>query len=106
MTASVLVNATCLVRSTLTAHEILGIVDKRPRTSTENSELLRFPRAIPSAIADEETKDLLDIQKLDQLFSERQRSVRQMMFKHCLMWNGQRGQINSVQHHIAVQLGS
>lgn len=103
---SELINPAYLVKKMMTALEGLGVVDERPATSRENNEPLRFSHALPSDTPEVETKGSMNTLKLDFLSSTGQRAVRQMIFKHRSMWNGQLVQINTVQHRIAIQPGS
>lgn len=63
--ASALISPTYLVRNTLTAQEVLGMVEKRPTTDRKNSEALRFSYALSSTTPRMETKDLLGTLRLD-----------------------------------------
>lgn len=82
MVASVLINSTCFVKSTLTTQEVLGVVDERPATGRANNKPQRFPHASSLATPEREEKSSLDTLKLDHLSSERQRVIRQMMSRY------------------------
>lgn len=71
-------------------------MDKCLAAGRGNSEPLAFPHALPSTTLEKETKGSLYTLKLDLLFSERQRAVRQMMPKHRSVCNGQLGKTNTL----------
>lgn len=98
-----LISLTCLERDTLSAQEALEIEDERPKTGRENSDVLRFPHALPFVTPEEKTKNSLDSLKLDYLSAKRQLAAPQSIFKHFFMWSRKLGEIDMVQHRIAIQ---
>lgn len=79
--SSSLISSTCTAKSTLTAQEVLGVVDERPATGKENKGPLKFHLLLTP-----DAKHSLNTLKLDRLPAKRQQADWQMMFKQCFMW--------------------
>lgn len=86
--ASAFASLTQISASMLTTQEVFGLVDDQP-IPDETNRNMSFPQALYLPIIEKEQKASLDTLKFDYLPAKRHLAVRQIMSKHCSMWNSQ-----------------